>query len=246
MDGVVEQIIYYMWKCRPELVSFGVMLISLAFLEFFFRLAGKSGLCAYNCIAVCLANIQVLHVTKYDVFSVPIPLGTVLFTTTFLSNNMISAKYGPSEANKSVLLSFVAYAFFSISLILSLMHKPVQGDAFLQESYQNYLAMKRLFTPSLRILCASFIAFLFSQFFNVLIFKRVSRTQLNKSVLNFISVSVSGLLDNLVFSSLAFYFWGPIRPSLSTLFGGYVLETTVIRCAVALVFVVVFRRRMVQ
>ncbi|MDR1208611.1 MAG: queuosine precursor transporter [Holosporales bacterium] len=268
-----------MWQYSPEFISLATLLTSLGFLEGLFRIAGKSGLCAYNCIAVCIANIQVLHITKYDLMPMPVPLGTVLFTTTFLSNNMISAKYGSSEAQKSVILSFVVYAFFSISLILSLMHKPLQGDAFLQESYQNYLAIKRLFTPSIRILCASLISFLLSQYFNILFFVRINKILTNVlhkgtlpwirrvvqqdnanlrqdiehgaqkqaehwNVSSLVSVFLSGALDNLIFSSLAFYFWGTVRPSISMLFNGYVLETTVIRCVVIFVSFIVFRTRM--
>jgi uncharacterized integral membrane protein (TIGR00697 family) len=279
MDEFIEKIVCNMWQYSPEFISLATLLTSLAFLECLFRIAGKSGLCAYNCIAICIANIQVLHITKYDTLPLPVPLGTVLFTTTFLSNNMISAKYGSAEANKSVILSFVVYAFFSVSLIMSLMHKPLQGDDFLRESYQNYLAMKRLFTPSMRILCASLISFALSQHVNVLIFKRINQAIIDvrlKRAFNFmrrlplqrdkatsiqdigqgvekiehlnvsslVSVFLSGALDNLIFSLLAFYLWSPVRPSVSMLFNGYIIETTIVRCIVILAFLIVFRRRM--
>jgi uncharacterized integral membrane protein (TIGR00697 family) len=242
MDGFIARIVSYMWTVPPELVSIGVLGVSLAFLGALFRFAGKTGLCTYNSVAVCLANIQVLHVTKYCVSPFPLPLGTILYTTTFLSNNMLAIKYGAKEASKSVALSFMVYAFFALSLIISLMHKPFiePGNTFLEESFQNYLAIERLFVPSVRLFVASLGAFLISQSCNVFMFDRMGK-ELSS---NAISAFLSGVVDNIVFSFLAFYSLATFRPSLSVLLNGYILEVTIIRGIVILIFTILFRSRM--
>ncbi|MDR1907542.1 MAG: queuosine precursor transporter [Holosporales bacterium] len=278
MDNILQKLIQVGCHFPPEVCSVLTLLASLAFLHLSHKIAGSAGLCTYNCVAVCLANIQVLHISKYSMLPSPLPLGTVLFTTTFLANNIISSKYGKDEAKKSIRLSFIVYTFFSFSLIISLMHKPfvLEGDVFTQQAYLNYQAMMRLFVPSLRILCASIAAFLVSQLCNVWFFDKVRRTDVMfysnedsanmndenatnseenirrnvkigkiwASVCNFISVFMSSIVDNVVFSFLAFYFWCEVETPISVILHGYILETSVIRCAVILIFTLLFKKQL--
>ncbi|MDR1597947.1 MAG: queuosine precursor transporter, partial [Holosporales bacterium] len=231
----------------PEAISLLILIVSLAFLKLLHKLAGKTGLCVYNSIAVCLANIQVLHITKYSLLPSALPLGTVLFTTTFLSNTMLSSKYGKQEATRCIYLTFVVYTFFAFSLIISLMHKPffLAEDPFTQQAYLNYQAMARLFTPSLRLLCASLAAFLASQFCNVCFFEKMRHSAhcAVAKAAGAISVLASSIIDNVVFSMLAFYVWSPVPASINVILQGYVLETLAVRCIVILVFTMVFRIR---
>ncbi|MDR2464547.1 MAG: queuosine precursor transporter [Holosporales bacterium] len=229
----------------PEWLSIIELCVALTFLKILHKFAGIVGLHTYNAIVVCIANIEVLHVTKYELLSTPVPLGTILFTTTFIANNIIADKYGNSYARKSVYLSFLVYTFFSISLIISIMHNPfVDESVFLQQAFLNHESMMRLFVPSLRILVASLVAFLCGQLFNISVFRKIRCIKTPWfSLLEYLGIFLAGLLDNIVFSSIAFYFLASPALSLSLLLNGYIIPSCIIRFIIILLCMTMFKMR---
>jgi uncharacterized integral membrane protein (TIGR00697 family) len=180
-----------------------------------------------------LANIQILHLTKYAVFKEPMPLGTVLFTTIFFASGLITEKYGAAIARKSIVLSLFTYGFFCLSMVFSMMHNVAVGEGvFLQQMGENYEAMRKIFLPSVRLLIASMTAFFVSNFINIKMFNLKNFLK-NKSFQEYFptfSVFISSIADHLVFTLLAFYFFVEKKPDSSLFWGGYVIQSYVLRC----------------
>jgi uncharacterized integral membrane protein (TIGR00697 family) len=215
-----------------EWISLVVLVFSLCSLLIFFKRLGLTGLYVYNCLSVCLANIQILHLTSYSFFTTPLPLGTVLFTTTFFSTSLITDQYGPQAARQGIFLSFLAYGFFSLSMLLSLKHAPASGnDVFLQNAHDNYRAMCKIFRPSLRLFLASLASFTASQWVDVIGFQWIKR--LTKGRFLWLrqggSMFFSSFIDHFLFSYLAFYFFITPKPTLNLFWNGYVFNSFLLR-----------------
>ncbi|GHS92644.1 hypothetical protein AGMMS49949_05000 [Alphaproteobacteria bacterium] len=246
MEDVLDFVLAWGTSLPPEVVSVFVLFFSLAALSLFHKIFGLTGLYLYNALAICLANIQILHITHYSFFSSPTPLGTVLFTTTFFANTLMTNLYGAKAARRGILLSFLAYSFFAFSMILSLLHVPVIGeggeaqdasarpDAFLLQAQKNYEAIKCLFLPSLRILGASLFAFAASQLTSVATFQRLKKGTKGHllGLRHGASIFLSSFVDHFLFSYLAFFLFVTPKPSLTMLWMGYGLDSFILRYVV--------------
>ncbi|MDR0625422.1 MAG: queuosine precursor transporter [Holosporales bacterium] len=212
----------------------------------------------YNGLAICMANIQVLHITQYTTFPTPIPLGTILFTTVFISNSKITKQYGEASARKGVYLSLFVYVFFSLSMILSMMHKPFVSDSsFSQQAFLSYKAMVTLFSPSVRIFLAGIISFFVSQLCNVIFLGKTGlssndsklkrRTSLfatehRRHFTEFLAVFSSGLIDSIVFTHLAFYWLAPTPLPTAVIWKGYIMSSTIIRFTALAIYSLFFKK----
>lgn len=225
MDSILINLLSYSHHFHAEYIT----LISIFFAGFcivithkYFRL---NGLYIYNVLAVIMANIQVLRLAKFSSFDHPIALGTVLFSTTFLVNDIINEIYGAQKAKENVKYCFFASVLFSVLMILDLGHKPVALDDPI------YLSMLALFVPSLRILFSSLVAFFISQWIDVLIFKWLKDFFKEKLLWlrTFITSLVSFLLDNLLFCYLAWYILSPDPMGVYEIFETYMIGTYITR-----------------
>ena len=98
-------------------------------------------------------------------------------------------------------------------------------------AHTNYTAMLQLFSPSLRILVASLIAYVCSQWLDILIFNRL-RTLTNNKFVWFrqnVAMLMSGLFDTFIFSFLAWVLLSDAPISWHELFFTYVLSSQIIR-----------------
>lgn len=196
----------------------------------YFRL---TGLFIYNVLAVILANIQVLRVCQFSFFDDPMALGTVLFSTTFLVNDIINEIYGPQQAKENVKYCFLASVLFTALMIVDLCHRPVSSTD------NAYLAMITLFVPSLRILSSSLIAFFISQWFDVLFFKWLKELFEGRILWlrTFIASLASFLLDNILFCYLAWYLLSPEPLGAYTIFKTYVMGTYITRLILGILLI---------
>lgn len=214
-----------------EGASFLALVTALMGLWGLSRIGGLAGLYLYNGLVVCLANIQLLHVANY--VTGPLPLGTVLFTTLFLSDTLIADRYGSTAARKGVALNVLAYVFFAGHMLIALLHPPAAParplDPFLQEALQNYHAMERLFIPSIRFFIASCIASMLSQISLIQVFFYAKIKTTNLYLNQFVSTLIASLIDHLVFTFVAFYLLADTRPSIHLFWEGYVMSSFVLR-----------------
>lgn len=194
----------------------------------------------FNVLGVVIANIQVLKVAPFAFIPEPVALGTLLFSTTFLASDILTEHHGKDAAKLGIKLSFFAQIFTTLVMLITLMYPSSGGitghdsDRLLRDDVQT--AMYTLFSPSFRILVASLVAFYISQVFDISIFNYIKKLTKNKMMwlrLNVASL-LSGLLDNIIFSTLAWVVLSPQPVGFETLMYTYILGTYAARVLVSL------------
>lgn len=207
-----------------ELLSAIEASVLVTFLLFLFRYFQKQGILVFMLLAILVGNVQILKEVEFS-FAI-LPLGTVSFSLLFLATNLLNVHYGRRAATKAVLLTFCAQIFFALMMLLTNLYQPTA------EGVVYHKAIELLFTPSLRFFSASMISYLLSQMFDIYIFDmlrgRSLFTRFNAAVW------ISALLDNTIFSFLAFYLFPAESVSLHMLIFHYILGTYWIRVLIGL------------
>ena len=217
-----------------NLNTFILWLIMLLFCFFsiliFLKLFGFVGLYIYSALAVILGNIQVLKQVDFFYSPEPVALGTVLFASTFLCTDILSEHFGKEKANKNVLIGFVSFLFMTIIMLITIGFKPSAED-WAQESLSN------VFTPLSRFFIASMIAYLLSQYFDIWIYNFIKKITTSKYLWlrNNLSTILSSLIDNTIFSLLAWIILNPNPETLYKVITTYILGTYFLRVMIALV-----------
>ncbi|MBA4749251.1 MAG: queuosine precursor transporter [Alphaproteobacteria bacterium] len=205
----------------------------------FARFFGKSGLYVYGILALVVGNIQVLKGVLFSFSQTPIALGTLVFSSTFVASDILTECYGKKAALKGVWLGFGAMLLVTILMLLTLgIHPldvpPTHADYHFLEAHR---AMEVLFLPAPRLLLASLTAYLCSQCLDITIFAglKTSRTNALWARATF-STALAFLVDNALFSVLAWVVLSPTPVSWDSLLWTYILGTYWIRLLVGLLF----------
>ncbi len=180
-----------LWWLILLCVNFGLILAV-------FRIFGSIGLYVWVAVSVIAANIQVIKTV--EVFGITATLGNIVYASSFLITDILSENYGKTAARRAVYYGFAALIGFTVLMQLSLAFHPARVD-FAQES------MEFLFGFLPRIVAASVLAYLFSQFHDVWAYSMWKRLVPGRGFLwvrNNASTAVSQLLDSLVFATVAF------------------------------------------
>lgn len=242
MDNLALQCIYWLQAHAPaEALTLWTFILCAITIFGLLRFYGLAGLYTYNVLAIVVANIQVLSVTQYQSFAEPVALGTVIFTTTFFVNDVITEHYGAEAAKKSVWLGFWGQILVTVWMVLALAHKLPTLDgasANIQGAHQNYLATLQLFAPSIRILAASLIAYFCSQWLDILIFNKIRNVTAGKYLWlrQNVAMFISGALDTFLFSFLAWMLFSSTAISWHELFFTYFITAQIMRFALNITF----------
>ena len=205
----------------------------------FLILFGEIGLYIYTAIAIISANIQVLKVVEFSFFSDPVALGTILFCSTFLCTDILAENYGYKKAQKNILIGFISFLFMTIIMIFTIGFKPLSiiaaGDNY-QWALEVQENLKSIFIPMPTFFFASMIAYLISQYFDVWFFSFLSRISKKKNLWlrNNLSTITSSLIDNTVFSLLAFIILTKEPIALGVVISTYILGTYILRLFIAI------------
>ena len=214
--------------------TFALWLLMLFFCFFsiliFLKLFGIFGLYVYSALAVIGGNIQVLKQVDFFYSPEPVALGTVLFASTFLCTDILSEHFGREKANKNVLIGFVSFLFMTIIMLITIGFNP-SADDWAQESLSN------VFTPLSRFFIASMIAYLLSQYFDIWIYNFLKKLTINKYLWlrNNLSTILSSLVDNTIFSLLAWIILNPNPETLYNVIMIYIFGTYILRIFIALI-----------
>ncbi|MBN9412906.1 MAG: queuosine precursor transporter [Candidatus Paracaedimonas acanthamoebae] len=212
------------------------LICSLAILGIF-RYYGALGLFIYNSLAIIAGNLQVLKAGEFSFLNYPIALGTVVFSSSFLTSDILTEYYGKQIAQKSVWLSFLMSLLLSILMLLTLGVKPI---ATINEDYiafnKAHEAMSVLFLPIPTILIASLSAYLISQYTDIYIFQYIKNLTKGKALWlrSSLAFIVSSSIDNIIFSTLAWVILASHPVEWKTLIYTYILGTYTIRLLVSL------------
>ncbi len=205
--------------------------VSFAIILYLWKKFGADGLYAYNIIAVICANIQALKIAPFFGISNTLALSTVIFATTFIVTDIITENLGTQAASKGLKLSFVGQFLFSFFMISATMYPGsigyIDGMNLAKEDVMDPVqySMYQLFIPSLRILVSSLIAYYLSQVFDIYIFAQIKKRTSGKFLwLRFnVSTIISSIVDNTVFSTLAWVLLAPNPISTEELINTYIL-----------------------
>ena len=181
-------------------------------------------------MAVIIGNIQVLKTVDFFYSPEPVALGTLLFASTFLCTDILSEHYGKEKAQKNILISFAGFLTMTIFMLFTIGFKPSYID-WSHESLSN------VFTPMTRFFIASMISYLASQFFDVWIYNLIKKLTFSKYLWlrNNLSTVLSSLIDNTIFSILAWIILNPNPETLYNVIMIYILGTYILRIVIALI-----------
>jgi queuosine precursor transporter len=217
-----------------SLNTFVVWLIMLLFcfssILVFLKLFSYAGLYVYSALAVIIGNIQVLKTVDFFYSPEPVALGTVLFASTFLCTDILSEHFGKEKARKNVLIGFAGFLFMTIIMLVTIGFKPSAND-WVQDSLAN------VFTPMSRFFIASMIAYLASQYFDVWIYSAIKNLTNHRYLWlrNNLSTILSSLVDNTIFSLLAWIILNPNPETLYNVIMIYIFGTYILRILIALI-----------
>ena len=159
---------------------------------------GKASLYVVVIVGIIICNLQTLKLI--ELFSFTVTLGNIIYGSIFLATDLLHECYGKKEAQKAVHLGFFSLVFFTITIIFTISFNPSPSDI-------HHDAMVTLFKISPRVMIASLIAYVVSQYYNVHIFSKLHIITSGKHLWlrNNISTLTSQFLDSIVFTLIAFY-----------------------------------------
>ena len=165
-----------------------------------YRFFGKYGLYTAVVLGIILGNLQGGKVSELEFFgySFTVSMGAILYSGIYFATDVLNEKYGKTEANRAVMLGFVANVAVMITLVLSVQFKPstITGSAL---EVHNAISTLAGYSPTFVI--GSLTAYLVSQTFDVWFFHKIkSYTGESKLWLrNNLSTITSQLLDTMIY-----------------------------------------------
>ena len=165
-----------------------------------YRFFGKYGLYTAVVLGIVLGNLQGGKVSELEFFghSFTVSMGAILYSGIYFATDVLNEKFGRAEANRAVMLGFVANVAVMITLVLSVQFKPstITGSAL---EVHNAISTLAGYSPAFVI--GSLTAYLISQTFDVWFFHKIkSYTGESKLWLrNNLSTITSQLLDTMIY-----------------------------------------------
>ena len=180
-----------------EVLWIGLLFISFLTVILAYKLFGKTGLYIWTAVAVILANIQVMKTIQ--VFGLVTALGNVVYSSLFLTTDILNENHSKKDAQKAVWIGFFVLIATTIIMQITLQFMPDESD-FLSEHISAIFS----FLP--RIAFASLTAYLISQSHDVWFFAKMKKKHKKKHLWlrNNLSTITSQLIDNIVFTLIAF------------------------------------------
>ena len=185
---------------NQELLWLLTVVYDLGLAILLYRFFGKYGLYTAVVLGIVLGNLQGGKVSELELFgySFTVSMGAILYSGIYFATDVLNEKYGREEANRAVLLGFVANVAVMITLLISIQFKPsdITGSAL---EVHNAIATLAGYSPIFVI--GSLTAYLISQTFDVWFFHKI-RSYTGESKLwlrNNLSTMISQLLDTMIY-----------------------------------------------
>lgn len=181
-----------------ELLWFSLIAINFSLVLLAFRLWGKLGLFIMAVISIILANIQALK--QVQLFGLSSSMGDINYIGIYLISDILSENYGKEQARRLIAIGMFSILATTVIMYLSLQLIPNEYDQ-VQNSLHN------IFAVFPRLVLASLCAFLVSQSYDVVAYQ-FWRNKFPAYkfiwIRNNLSTLVSQLLDNMIFTLIAF------------------------------------------
>lgn len=196
---------------------------------------GKDGLYLYTIVGVIIANIQALKAVQFPLYPEPIALGSTVFTSLFVCSELLNEYYGEKAAKRAIQLGFWGYFLLTVFLLITIGYAPIQGETLIATSHTH---LEALFKPAPGIFIASMLAYFLSQWIDIKVFRHIRNTTHKKYLWlrGLVAAILAIIVDNAVFSTLAWYFFAENPYSFSTILETYIIGVFWMRCLHALCF----------
>ena len=158
----------------------------------------KEMLIALVCVMGILSNLFL--VKQIDLFGYSVTSTDVFAVGMCIGLNLIQEYWGKSTAKKTILISFLCSLFYLCMTQFHLSYIPNVYDKTAQ-AFETILC----FAP--RFVCASFVSFFISQYFECFIFAQLKEISAGRHFIlrNYVALILSQLLDTIIFSFLGLY-----------------------------------------
>ena len=167
-----------------------------------------------------------------------VPAGVLAYSLTFLVTDVIGEIWGKQKAQTVVVGGFITLVLVFVLTGISIFWPPATFWPH-QQAYETILG------SSGRIMIASLIAYLFSQYHDVWAFSFLRRLTTERFLWlrNNVSTIVSQLLDSVIFITIAFY---GVMPLVPLIMGQWVVKVGIALLDTPLVYLLVYlvRRRL--
>jgi uncharacterized integral membrane protein (TIGR00697 family) len=152
--------------------------------------------------AIVLANLLGTKIADFGLFVASV--GIFMYPVTFLVTDIVVDVFGREKVKGFILAGFMANIMIFLLVALSVWLPPAGR-------YPNNDAFLTVFNPSLRIIIASLVAFLISQFHDVFALEFWKKKTRGRFLWfrNNVSTIVSQFLDTTIFMFIAFYMASP-------------------------------------
>ena len=181
-----------------ELLWFGLMILCYLAVLLIYKLFGRKGLFAWVAMSIILANIQVMKTIQ--IFGLVTAEGNIVYSSIFFVSDILNEVYGKKEARKAVYVGFFVLVMTTVIMQVTLMFIPDSSDTM-----APHLAAIFGFMP--RIALASLAAYICSQMYDVWMYAFMKKYHGRKLLWlrSNVSVIFSQLIDNTMFTIIAFY-----------------------------------------
>jgi len=184
------------------------LVVVFSLILFMLRPFGAAGMFIFIAVGIIAANVQVLKAVTFSFYAEPIPMGTVVFSATYIATDVLTEYYGRPTARKAVWLGFSAMVLMTIMMLLIMGYKPMTAEEAgegMAWALPNDEHIRALYMPQATLLVSGLTSYLVSQFNDIFVFQKIrqwtGRGQLWARACG--STAVSALVDNTVFSTLA-------------------------------------------
>lgn len=202
-----------------ELLFLFQTLIILAMTLIVFRM-GKQYLIGWVAASIVLANIFVTKQMK--LFGLDATGGNILYASIFLTTDLLSEHYSKEDAKDAVKIGFLASLLYLISSRFIVHYIPSEYDTV-------HNGMQTIFAFAPRVIFASLLAYLVSQFHDIwayhFIWKRTGPKLL--WLRNNGSTWISQLIDSVIFAVVAFIGTFPVKVVFQIILSTYLLKIIV-------------------
>lgn len=232
------EFVLFLQGLPPELLLLSQALFCFGAILAMARLFGAAGLQLYIAVAVIGANVEVLKAVQFGVYDHPVALGTVLFSSTYLATDILTEHFGREAARRGIFMGFAGYLLFTCMMLVTLGFPPLtpdQAGADMAWALPMHDHMAALFTPAPALFAAGMTAYLLSQIFDVWVYQRLRGATGGRHLWlrNTGSTALSSLVDNVIFSVLAWVVFAPQPVGWQALVFTYILGTYLLRLALS-------------
>lgn len=174
------------------------LIISIITMLLLYKVYKIKGLYAYSIVAFILSNIMSLK--TISVYNFDTNLGIILFTTVFISNNIIIQKKGLEETKKLLLYiiacSIISYGILYITSLIG----SSNINLFTNKSYDN------IFINSARIYFANIVTILYSLLFNSKLYYSLKVIKNKIYISNLFTSIITQFIASILFPIIAYAF----------------------------------------